>query len=584
MSAQLEDGSLSYIPVVNIEVQKGFNPRKHFNDAEDKELQDSILSQGIIQPIIVRPQPNNPDRYFVVAGERRFRSAQIVKLDEVPVSIRLLNDEEARVVALIENSVRMDMSLGEEAVAAREILKAVNGDKEEAMKRLGWKKSKFNARILLTHANQNVLDALSKSEIKVGMAELLSQLPSVMQDKSLISIIENNYTIAEVKERLSQFTQSLTSVFFDVSDCQGCPHNSSTQASIFQTSIGAGHCANQECYSGKIQSALLDKKEQLKEKYNTVFFDTEKLSGTCRIVSEGLIGDAYKSDCHQCESFGALVCTAPAKVGKVAESVCFSLDCMKAKIASYNKETDAKKAPVVPKNDTPKAQIHAEETNTENNAVEEQVEDKPVTLAKIAPVTPKKVSENIDTFLCKTASEMAYMHREKVTLAFSTYALFKSVHFNKSLLPDSLTERITSHNLDAVLGVFYDVSSDELLALQNKIITHLFVSSNSLEVGTESWVTTAQSFIAYTKEDLSDYFIVNKEFLSAHNKSGMESILREAVNYLGESFVKFYEKANGENSFSKLVKSKNDEIVDLVFKSGFNFTGFVPLTVQSRIK
>lgn len=106
------------MPINLISIQEGFNPRVYFSDGEMQELIASIKSEGVLQPIVVRLQPDNKT-YWVVAGERRYRAAVAAGLPEIPAVVRHLDDKQARLTATIENTQRADMSPGEEAIAAR---------------------------------------------------------------------------------------------------------------------------------------------------------------------------------------------------------------------------------------------------------------------------------------------------------------------------------------------------------------------------------------------------------------------------------------------------------------------------------
>ena len=98
-----------------------FQPRKTFDDDEIQALATSIAANGLLQPIIVRPT-KRPDSYEIVAGERRWRAAQLAKLHEVPVSIRDFSDAEALSIAIIENVQRTDLNAIEEAGGYQQLL------------------------------------------------------------------------------------------------------------------------------------------------------------------------------------------------------------------------------------------------------------------------------------------------------------------------------------------------------------------------------------------------------------------------------------------------------------------------------
>lgn len=130
------------MPINLISIQEGFNPRVYFSDGEMQELIASIKSEGVLQPIVVRLQPDNKT-YWVVAGERRYRAAVAAGLPEIPAVVRHLDDKQARLTATIENTQRADMSPGEEAIAARNVLSDCDGDRAEALRLLGWSARKF---------------------------------------------------------------------------------------------------------------------------------------------------------------------------------------------------------------------------------------------------------------------------------------------------------------------------------------------------------------------------------------------------------------------------------------------------------
>jgi len=118
-----------------------FQPRKDFNPARLQELADSISAQGVVQPVVVRPVAEN--RYEIIAGERRWRAAQLARLHDIPVVVRHVSDQAALAIALIENIQREDLNPLEEA---------------EALKRL---QEEFS----LTH--QQIADAVAKSRATV---------------------------------------------------------------------------------------------------------------------------------------------------------------------------------------------------------------------------------------------------------------------------------------------------------------------------------------------------------------------------------------------------------------------------------
>ena len=126
-------------------------PRRDFDQEQLAELTASIKAGGIIQPLVVRPEPGCEGSYFIVAGERRWRAAQRAQLHEVPVVVRDYTDSESLQVALIENIQRSDLNPMEEALAFRQLMDRFGRTQEELSASLGKSRSAIaNSLRLLT--------------------------------------------------------------------------------------------------------------------------------------------------------------------------------------------------------------------------------------------------------------------------------------------------------------------------------------------------------------------------------------------------------------------------------------------------
>lgn len=118
-----------------------WQPRRRFDTASLSELAESIRSKGLVQPILVRPKAGASNRYELIAGERRWRAAQMAQLHSVPAIIRNLQDEEAYEVALIENIQRADLSAVEEAEGYRQLIDSFNYTQEQLSEIIGKSRS-----------------------------------------------------------------------------------------------------------------------------------------------------------------------------------------------------------------------------------------------------------------------------------------------------------------------------------------------------------------------------------------------------------------------------------------------------------
>tara|TARA_R110000787_G_scaffold282863_1_gene395036 strand:+ start:3518 stop:5119 length:1602 start_codon:yes stop_codon:yes gene_type:complete len=233
---------------------KGDNPRRYFDQKKHDEMVASIRLRGIIQPILLRPRG---DAFAIVAGERRYRAGLEVygPEGEVPVLIRKMTDQEALEAAIAENDDRDDPSETEQADAAVRYLAACQGDRAEAIRRLGWSRAKFERRLALAELSDTVKCALDERRIKVGHAELLAAVPPDKQDKALETILNAGLDVNKTREILMRVTQDLAAACFDKSECTTCPFNSGTQRVLFETHVEDGHCTNPGCFQLKTEAA-----------------------------------------------------------------------------------------------------------------------------------------------------------------------------------------------------------------------------------------------------------------------------------------------------------------------------------------
>ena len=148
-------------------------PRKKFlkNDLED--LANSIIEKGIIQPLIVRKISNNSDIYQIVAGERRWRAAQIARVHNVPVIVRDFTDLEVLEVAIIENIQRSDLNPIDEARGYKQLMSRFNHTQDKLSKVLGKSRSHIANLLRLLTLPDDVQDLLSDNIISIGHARAL---------------------------------------------------------------------------------------------------------------------------------------------------------------------------------------------------------------------------------------------------------------------------------------------------------------------------------------------------------------------------------------------------------------------------
>lgn len=148
-------------------------PRRVFDDRELQDLAASIREKGVIQPLILRPQPGEAETYQIVAGERRWRAAQLAGVHELPAVIRDLDDAEVLELALIENVQRADLNAVEEAQAYRQLMDRFGHTQERLAEGLGKSRSHIANVLRLLTLPAAVLDHLEAGRLSAGHARAL---------------------------------------------------------------------------------------------------------------------------------------------------------------------------------------------------------------------------------------------------------------------------------------------------------------------------------------------------------------------------------------------------------------------------
>jgi len=175
-------------------------PRRDFAVDALKELADSIRTKGIVQPLIVRPLAI-PDRYEIVAGERRWRAAQMAELHEVPVLIRSYSDEEVLEIAIIENIQRADLNAVEEAWAYRQLMDRFGHTQEQLAASLSRSRSHIANTLRLLTLPDYVLTLLREGKLTAGHARAL--ITSTQAETIARDIVNKGLSVREA-ERLGK--------------------------------------------------------------------------------------------------------------------------------------------------------------------------------------------------------------------------------------------------------------------------------------------------------------------------------------------------------------------------------------------
>ena len=164
--------STKAVPVEHLHPGR-YQPRQVFDKDAVAALAESVKAQGILQPILVRRHPDRPSEFEIVAGERRWRAAQIAKLHEVPVVIRELTDAESLELAIVENVQRQDLTPIEEAEGYRRLLEEFQHTQDELAKMLGKSRSHIANTLRLLGLPESVKAMVMDGKLSAGHARTL---------------------------------------------------------------------------------------------------------------------------------------------------------------------------------------------------------------------------------------------------------------------------------------------------------------------------------------------------------------------------------------------------------------------------
>ncbi|MEE3035959.1 MAG: ParB/RepB/Spo0J family partition protein [Pseudomonadota bacterium] len=177
-----------------------FQPRREFDKEALKELANSIREKGILQPILARPNPDGGAKspYEIVAGERRWRAAQIAQLHDVPVIVRDMTDNEALQIGIIENVQRSDLNPIEEAEGFQRLIDEFSYTQEVLAKTLGKSRSHIANTLRLVGATNKVREYLVAGQLSAGHARALLGHPNA--DRLASDIVKQGLSVRDVEK------------------------------------------------------------------------------------------------------------------------------------------------------------------------------------------------------------------------------------------------------------------------------------------------------------------------------------------------------------------------------------------------
>ncbi len=273
MSTSIATSEYRNVPL-SILTESTTNPRRIFEDAALKELAESIRSQGVLSPLLVRPL--NERSFEIVAGARRYRAAQMAESETIPVRIVNLTDAEALEAQLIENLQRRDVHPLEEAQGFRALLNL--DEPKYSIEQIAAKTGKSPAycaqRLRLTELSPAVVEAFYKDEIGVGHALLLAKLQPAEQEQALAACFREDWGGGSKSKRIllpvrnlqqwiehnillilkdAPFSKSDATLNPQAGACLDCPKRTGHNKLLF-ADVQQDACTDPACYQTKVDA------------------------------------------------------------------------------------------------------------------------------------------------------------------------------------------------------------------------------------------------------------------------------------------------------------------------------------------
>lgn len=204
-SGNAKDGELRHLPVEFIQRGK-YQPRRDMNQEALEELANSIRAQGVMQPIVVRPI--GPDKYEIIAGERRWRASQLAGLDTVPVVVRDVPDEAAIAMALIENIQREDLNPVEEAIALSRLQKEFELTHQQIADAVGKSRATVTNLLRLMALREDVQRMLEHGDLEMGHARALLSLTPELQFSTAQQVVSKGLSVRQTESLVRKLLEA----------------------------------------------------------------------------------------------------------------------------------------------------------------------------------------------------------------------------------------------------------------------------------------------------------------------------------------------------------------------------------------
>jgi ParB/RepB/Spo0J family partition protein len=583
------ENTFKMIPINRLEMND-YNIRR-FEDnmtpqrqARFDELTESIRSVGILEPLIVRP--NGFDKFEIIAGERRYRSAKTVAADdaayEVPCMIRDVNEVDAFDLMLVENLQRDDLTPFETATAFREYMTRhanTTGAVSDLSLRTGIPVHAIRRMVRLLDLPSEVLSAWRDGILSQSHAELFTRVGDSGQISELLALcLRMKLSTRDLAERIGAIACELDRGFFDKTDCQTCPDNTSVQSGLFSDIVPAGKCGNPKCFEEK-QAAFL-----------TAYWShskAAKMFGTCgfrfghRLEPEHreLRDNEQVADrCLDCDAFISVLRTTGAVVSGYSRTCVGPRPCFDALYREEPApEPDTKETIEEPSGQDPPA---GETSPPPTAAAPTKTAPKPAAAAKLEPKKP-----------AATDSGPVYdaARGERARRAFIKDRLMntgaETISYRLGLLALTLYSASARNYMCDLLGLgngavatkiaeaIFEIPGDDLYSTMRCAATASIIADPTPDV----WQFAADRFGIELEHD----WAFTETYLSGLNKSEIVRIGEEpGVGIWTDG--KAIEYREQHHHGKALMALKKEELIDIIINSGAELIGRVPQEIIGK--
>lgn len=238
-----DDGLLKDLPLEFLQPGK-YQPRRDMDQEALEELAASIKTQGLMQPVVVRPI--GEQQYEIIAGERRWRASQLAGLAQIPVLVREVADDAAIAMALIENIQREDLNPIEEAVAFKRLQDEFQLTQQEVAQAVGKSRSTVANLLRLMSLREDVRRMLEHGDIEMGHGKALLGLPEGEQSAAAAQVVSKGLSVRQTESLVRRILQDLESAEKEVEESAGAAdirHLQDKLAEVLGADVAISHTA-----------------------------------------------------------------------------------------------------------------------------------------------------------------------------------------------------------------------------------------------------------------------------------------------------------------------------------------------------